>query len=675
MIIGYLRCRTKLLTTQGDFVIIGKNRGFKRMNTHKISAILVLLLAFSILPASALAKYAGGLGTAENPYRIATAANLLTLAANTDDYDKYFVLTADIDLKPNLPGRRLFTTAVIAPDTDNSNDSFDGIPFTGVFDGAGHKIINLTIDANGAENDFLGLFGNSIGEIKNLTLENLSISGGDNSLFVGGLVGENDASISNCSSTGTIAAGDNSYYLGGLIGNNVGDVNGCSSAGTVTDGSNAYGLGGLVGENDGTISRCYSTVAVTGGDTSTEIGGLVGENVGSLDGTIINSYSTGAVTGGSDSSYLGGSVGYNGFGAVTNCYSSGDVNSGAGSTFLGGLMGDNGLGTVGGCYFLDTSGPDNSIGDPLTDEEMKQEANFVGWDFVGETVNGTEDIWWINEGDGYPTLVARLEITKCTVTAGATNSDRISFSGLMNAAAGNFSDINDIFVFIDSNDINTPCDQNFPVTSKTFKNGKYNYSGTVDRVRKSFTYDVKTRKFAFSAGNVDLSGLDCPVNIAIEIGNFFATARIDETIVNGPKVPIPILLMMGIKNTLRVDKLLAKYSGAPNSDQLSVKGAFAVQNIDPKMINWIGDDLVITLGAQTFTIPNVSLIAGWGKFTFSKVPVTEGDAIITGEFNFNTRSFILTLKSAEIEANPGDTVDFGVSFAGFDKTVSIVLPP
>ena len=28
----------------------------------------------------------------------------------------------------------------------------------------------------------------------------------------------------------------------------------------------------------------------------------------------------------------------------------------------------------------------------------------TGWDFVGETVNGTDDIWWINEGKDYPRL-------------------------------------------------------------------------------------------------------------------------------------------------------------------------------------------------------------------------------------------------------------------------------
>jgi hypothetical protein len=28
----------------------------------------------------------------------------------------------------------------------------------------------------------------------------------------------------------------------------------------------------------------------------------------------------------------------------------------------------------------------------------------VGWDFVGEEENGTEDIWWIVEGQDYPRL-------------------------------------------------------------------------------------------------------------------------------------------------------------------------------------------------------------------------------------------------------------------------------
>lgn len=38
--------------------------------------------------------------------------------------------------------------------------------------------------------------------------------------------------------------------------------------------------------------------------------------------------------------------------------------------------------------------------------EMQRAGTFLdaGWDFVGETANGTEDVWWILEGKDYPRL-------------------------------------------------------------------------------------------------------------------------------------------------------------------------------------------------------------------------------------------------------------------------------
>jgi len=49
-------------------------------------------------------------------------------------------------------------------------------------------------------------------------------------------------------------------------------------------------------------------------------------------------------------------------------------------------------------------GCDDSFG--KTTAEMQTESNFTnaGWDFVDETVNGTDDIWWIDEGRDYPRL-------------------------------------------------------------------------------------------------------------------------------------------------------------------------------------------------------------------------------------------------------------------------------
>ena len=41
-----------------------------------------------------------------------------------------------------------------------------------------------------------------------------------------------------------------------------------------------------------------------------------------------------------------------------------------------------------------------------TTAEMQTASTFLdaGWDFVGETKNGTEDLWWIDEGKDYPRL-------------------------------------------------------------------------------------------------------------------------------------------------------------------------------------------------------------------------------------------------------------------------------
>ena len=77
-------------------------------------------------------------GQPNDPYQIATAADLIALGERPEDYGKHFLLTADIDLDPNLPGRKVFDRAVIAPDT-NPNDPyipFQGTAFTGALTAA-----------------------------------------------------------------------------------------------------------------------------------------------------------------------------------------------------------------------------------------------------------------------------------------------------------------------------------------------------------------------------------------------------------------------------------------------------------------------------------------------------------------------------------------------------------
>ena len=309
-------------------------------------------------------KYSGGKGNANDPYQIATKADLLTLAADTNDYDKCFVLTADV----NMEGQ-VFTTAIIAPDTVAGNASFDGIAFTGTFDGNDHKIINYNI--NGGSNRWLGLFGSiSSGSlVKNLGVEDFTVSGLD-SWIVGGLVGDNMGSISNCYSTGEVACGDNSGNLGGLVGISRGGISNCYSTGTVSGGDYSGLIGALAGTNCGNMRNCYSTSLVTGSYNSQNLGGLVGMNsyYGSIyHGSISDCYSTGSVSG---TSYVGGLLGYNSSGSVNNSFW--DTQTSSRTTSEGGT------------------------GKTTTEMKMLSTFTSAGWDFA--------DAWGIGNGQTYPYL-------------------------------------------------------------------------------------------------------------------------------------------------------------------------------------------------------------------------------------------------------------------------------
>lgn len=675
------------------------NSGIKISKRH----VIVFVAAIALFGQVCFAKYSGGAGTSGDPYRIGSAADLLALAADTNDYDANFVLTADIDLTGHT-----FTTAVIAPDTNISSGwSFYGTAFTGVFDGNNHTVSNLTINTSGVETSFLGLFGqiSSGSQIKNLNLRNVSVTDGNNSFYIGGMVGDNEGgTVNNCHVTGTVVGGSDSIYLGVLVGgnfsgtvshcyaagtagceggsetlgvlvgyNNGGTITSCYSTGHVRGGgSGTHALGGLVGESDGgTLSSCYSTADVNGGDNAQYLGGLTGFS----DGTVSNCYSMGYVNSGNSAKYLGGLMGYNG-GTLSSCYSTGDVTNGSGSSDLGGLVGYN-YETVSGCYFLNTSGPNDGIGTSLTAAQMKQQASFVGWDF--------NNIWTINENISYPELAWQysaavsgiINVTKCTVTAGSkVNSDSISFSGAMDANADDFNDANNsidanfVKVTISSEYMN-PCAFTFPVDGKTWKKGKFTSTVTVKPLKASFSFDTQKSKFSFSASNVDLTGLSSPIGIEIQVGNWIGITEVNESVVNGNK-PIPISLLMGVANSLRVDKSkFTRNKTSHNITQFTVSGGFSVANLSDA--NMADANFVVELAGQTFTVPSGNFKANknGNKFTCSNVSITGG--VASAAFDFTKCTFTLTIKNTNFTAAAG-TTDFNVEFGDFNEGAEVLLP-
>ncbi len=384
------------------------------------SLVTVFLLA---LPSPA--KYGGGTGEPNAPYLIYTAQQMDAIGTAPNDWGRHFQLRADLDLAgyDGKEGRPAFH--IIAPDADPAMLYYQGIAFTGVFDGAGHKLAHLTIQ--GAS--YVALFAQlgSTAVIRNLGIEDANVTGSGD--FVAALAAESRATISRCYSTGVVnatgRAQERAYDVGGLIASSFGEVTSCHSTATVSGGT--Y-VGGLMGSNWGIVAQCYSTGSVRGGGS---IGGMVGENLS----VITRCYAGGPVAG---ESCVGGLVGENYQGQVEDCHSAGTVN---GNWYVGGLVGKNGAITVAGrqavvrrCYsvgmvkgqsycgglvgddaasvtdsFWDTqtSGLTTSAaGSGKTTTDMHKAKTFTdaGWDFVGETANGTEDIWWINEDKSCPRL-------------------------------------------------------------------------------------------------------------------------------------------------------------------------------------------------------------------------------------------------------------------------------
>ncbi len=283
---------------------------------------------------SSVWAYSGGAGTQPNPYKIANVADWNDLMNTSDDWDKYFILTADLD----------FNEVALLPVGSAA------VNFTGALDGNNCIIRNAGM--NSPADNYIGLFG-YIGpgsRVHNLGIENVSMSGNN---YVGGLAGYNKGIITACYVAGTVNGNNN--YTGGLAGYSSGTITDCNSSVTVI-GNNFY-VGGLAGLNyQGSISDCCAAGAVNG---NSDLGGLVGKN---YHGNITNCCACGEVEGSDYGSEIGGLIGCSTESSViSNCHASGNVSS-SGSFYVGGLVGFNYQTTISDSYATGTVGNGDSVG-------------------------------------------------------------------------------------------------------------------------------------------------------------------------------------------------------------------------------------------------------------------------------------------------------------------------
>ena len=308
-----------------------------------------------------------GSGTAEDPYRIEAADDLVALATNSrkEPYrSAYYKQTEDLDM------------------TGKSMNSIGGANttygFAGIYDGNGKTISNLNVPY---------LFNAVTGEIRSLTLDesctfkNASVArrldGGkvfncknygsilpeckdvNNSLDAdaGGNVQDASAGseILDCVNYGKIemqSTGANFARIGGITAyvsnsiiwncHNYGDLN----AGTPTEsyyGSDGNYAGGIAGQasGDSTIVGCSNHGSVTAGGY---IGGILGLITNNIDYRILveSCFNTGTITGTNqtEDQHIGGIVGM-GFDRILNCYHAGTLEAGSttGRSYRGGILG------------------------------------------------------------------------------------------------------------------------------------------------------------------------------------------------------------------------------------------------------------------------------------------------------------------------------------------------
>ena len=205
---------------------------------------LALTVVFQMLVFSQTATPpAIGDGSEGDPYQITTLENLYWIAASTANWNKHYIQTNDIN----------------ASETSSWFSGAGWIPienFSGVYDGNGNTIFSLYINRNNDNQGFIGILS---GEVKNLGLTNIDITGFNK---VGGIAGILQILIDNCYTTGRISS-NSGFAVGGLVGIlEQGKIDNSYSKADITAYNDCGGIAGVILNSQGIIQQSYFSGSV-----------------------------------------------------------------------------------------------------------------------------------------------------------------------------------------------------------------------------------------------------------------------------------------------------------------------------------------------------------------------------------------------------------------------------
>lgn len=305
--------------------------------------------------------FSGGDGSSSYPYVIASVQDFKALSAQAHETaQRNFFRSAGANYQQagdiDFEGEDITSYTIGVIGSTAEVDSFKGI-----YDGNSHKLSHFTVSSPATNT--VALFPNMQGEVKNLTLEDITVEGNQNT---GGLVGWLNGKVTSCqiigtssvsgaNATGGIAASvRNASVLYGCVnraavtstGSNTGGVAGyvansgklelCNNYGAVS-GATQYGVGGILGacnESGAKVLGCQNFGSVTGVMENT--GGLVGRAPNGIEinaSSGVFSRNEGVVTGVNST---GGIIGRLGSGSIACTTNAGDVE---GTYNVGGIVG------------------------------------------------------------------------------------------------------------------------------------------------------------------------------------------------------------------------------------------------------------------------------------------------------------------------------------------------
>lgn len=390
---------------------------------------------------------------------VGSCLDLISVASTNQNDNRYDNLTLTQDL--NCEGetiRPLFNDTFLTED-EEENEIVERLGFRGTFEGNGHTISNLTIEAEEAvdySNITTGFFAATDGAtIRNINFDGGTVtgSGDEYSSCMGGVVGEAlNTEFNNVDVNLSVMGGNNQYATGGIVGclnaeDGNSSINDSQSSGSVT----GYGaIGGIVGdvdaENGGIIAidSNESDAELSHPSNGYEAGGIAG-NINSDDagseititnnksyGVSVNGYNTGGIAGRVEAEY-GSTVTLDGNEVLGDVSSTGSMGGilGRGNSYNEGKLFINNVdlniditAIDGGAYAGGVAGELYSEGNSDQTKLILENVNYSGSVTASYTVGGISGTLCAYEGDEEVTLTN-------AVTSGSISGEDDDIGGLV----------------------------------------------------------------------------------------------------------------------------------------------------------------------------------------------------------------------------------------------------